>query len=59
MDFFTTQESKSFINDLMDIDNFLDKAIQWIEFELKPNQVFNEDKLEKWALDNGFEKKGK
>ncbi len=34
----------------------LDEAIDWIANELSPDDVFPDDKLEKWAESNGYTK---
>jgi hypothetical protein len=34
----------------------LDKAIFWMENNLNPGDVFSEEKLIEWAIDNGYKK---
>jgi len=34
----------------------LDEAIDWIANELNPDDVFTDDKLERWAESNGYSK---
>jgi len=34
----------------------LDTAVEWINSNMEPDEVFTEDKLEAWALNNGFQK---
>lgn len=33
----------------------LDQAIEWIQEHMKPEEVFMDDKLETWAINNGWE----
>lgn len=35
---------------------FLDKIVEWIASNVNPEDVFDSNELEEWALDNGFEK---
>jgi hypothetical protein len=34
---------------------FLEEIIEWVASNLNPEDVFDHDALEEWALDNGFE----
>lgn len=36
----------------------LDRVLNWISRNLKPEQVFDVEKLENWADENGFIRKG-
>jgi hypothetical protein len=40
----------------VDIDNF--NLIEAVKYLYGPDDIFPEDELEKWAKDNGWEKKG-
>lgn len=35
-------------------ENLLEVAVDWISNSLEPDDVFSQEKLEQWALDNGF-----
>jgi hypothetical protein len=35
-------------------DSILHSAINWIKDNLNPDDVFEDDKLEEWAKENGF-----
>ncbi len=50
----TSRQNEQFVASLLP--NYpLDEAIDWIEANLEPTDVFSEEKLRAWALDNGFE----
>ena len=36
----------------------LDEAIDWISNNMKPEDVFTEDRLEQWAKDSNYTKEG-
>jgi hypothetical protein len=53
----SSREDAAFLNDLLNIpDNFLEQAAEWINHNLEPEDVFDTDKLETWAENNGFVK---
>ena len=33
---------------------FLDEIIEWVKNNLTPEEIYDKDVLEEWALDNGF-----
>lgn len=39
---------------LPDDSDLLDKAIEWIQKNISPEDVFDEKDLKNWALENGF-----
>jgi hypothetical protein len=47
-------ENKTFTDAMIDRDNLLDKAIEWIRSNLEPEDVFDDPTLEAWARDRGF-----
>jgi len=53
----TKTQDRDFINTTLS--NLLEDSIRWINKNLKPQNVFDEDDLKQWAEDNGFEKKGR
>lgn len=52
----TSKESRDFAEYVMPSDA-LDLAIEWIQKNMSPEDIFSEDKLEAWADENGFEVK--
>ena len=48
------RENKEFKDDIFG--NILDDAINWIQSNLQPEDVFDEEKLKDWAEDNGYVK---
>ena len=50
----TVQEDRSFIAAVIS-DRLLEESIEWIANNLKPSEVFSEEQLCEWAIDNGFE----
>jgi len=46
--------NRYFVEYMLDIDGFLDTAVEWIRDYLQPEDVFNQDTLADWAEDNGF-----
>ena len=49
----TTRQNDNFTQDLLRSDP-LDTAIEWIKTNLVPGDVFGEEDLRGWALNNGF-----
>lgn len=49
----TRIQDKEFRDSVIAI-TLLDEAIEWINDNLTPDEVFDEDKLRQWALDSGF-----
>ena len=47
-------QNRSFSNTILPMDDLLDMAINWIKINLSPDDVFNDDVLKEWAIDNGF-----
>ena len=45
-------ERKGFAEEVFD--NTLDPAIDWIKYNLYPEDVFHEDSLRVWAEENGY-----
>lgn len=37
-------------------ENLLDRAVEYIRDNLHPNEVYDEDDLKEWAIENGFVK---
>jgi len=48
----TSYQNREFLEDLFS--NLLDETLEWIQNKLSPEDVFDKDKLEEWARDNGF-----
>jgi len=42
--------------DLIMPETALEHCIDWIQENLEPDEVFSEEELAKWALDNGYTK---
>ncbi len=52
----STRDNARFLGELI-VSYPLDVAIEWIERNLNPEDVFDESRLEDWAKENGFEEK--
>jgi hypothetical protein len=52
----STNEDRKFLEFLADTfnQNLLEDVAQWLGGNLTPEQVFDKERLEQWALDNGF-----
>lgn len=50
----TYNENKQFAESVIDTDNLLDNAIDFIKSNLAPDDVFDKAALENWAEDNGY-----
>lgn len=49
----TAREDERFAQEVIgNYYDFLDKAINWIRFNLKPETVFTEEQLSEWAKNN-------
>ena len=55
----SSSQDRNFLNDVIGV-GLLETAIDWIKDNLNPEEVFDDDVLEKWAedwaLDNNYEK---
>jgi hypothetical protein len=51
----TSQQNRQFAESILPTWP-LDEAIEWINSNMEPGDVFTEDKLEEWAENNGFTK---
>lgn len=49
----TGKQDRDFINEMMASD-LLERAIEWIQRNLNPEEVFKDHDLRTWARDNGF-----
>lgn len=49
----TSRQDASFAEHLFGDTEWLEKAIDWINANLDPSDVFHEDKLKQWAENNG------
>lgn len=49
----TYDEYRRFVADIFHPE-LLDTAINWIQNNLNPHEVYRKEDLEEWALDNGF-----
>ena len=49
----TTKENDNFRDEIFSR-YALDDAIDWINSNLEPEEVFNEKQLENWAIENGY-----
>ena len=47
------KQDEDFVHEMIPY-NMLEMAIGWIAYNLNPEDVFKEEDLEKWALENGF-----
>lgn len=50
-------DNKNFVDSVLG-SNVLEDAVEWIKNNLSPEEVFSEDDLIQWALENGFTKEG-
>tara|TARA_R110000824_G_scaffold526_1_gene3308 strand:+ start:1088 stop:1261 length:174 start_codon:yes stop_codon:yes gene_type:complete len=50
----THTQDKEFINSVIG-SSLLEEAIQWIQSNMGPEDVFSEDDLADWAESNGYE----
>ena len=48
------KENKEFISAVLDQDDVLNDAIDWISVNFKPDAIFLQCELEQWAKDNGY-----
>jgi hypothetical protein len=49
------KEDDRFFEDVIGLkSNLLETAAEWIADNLEPGDVYSEEKLEEWALENGF-----
>lgn len=56
---FTSDQNDTFIKEAINLPRYpLDEAVQWIQDNLEPEQVFTGDQLGMWAEVNGFERAG-
>lgn len=51
----TASQDSQFIKDVIDR-TLLESSIDWINSNLDPDNVFDEEKLESWAENNGYVK---
>lgn len=51
---FNVTDSRDFARALLDTDDFLDLAVDWIRDNLGPENVFDPVDLGDWAFDSGF-----
>jgi hypothetical protein len=51
----TSKQNSSFVDTVM-VNAPLDEAVEWINNNLDPKDVFDEAKLEAWAENNGYKK---
>ena len=47
-------QNRNFSSTVLPMDDLLDMAIDWIKSNLTPDDVFDDDVLKEWAIDNGF-----
>lgn len=56
----TKKEAESFASEMEDqvklTNSALDQAIEWIKYNLTPEDVFSTKDLEAWAESNGYKK---
>ncbi len=50
----TSHRHETDFRDALISSNLLEEAIEWIAKNLSPEDVFGEDKLDRWAGDNGY-----
>ena len=51
----TSRQDREFAAELMpDGNDWLGKAIDWIKINMNPEDVFDKDTLNDWAVDNGW-----
>jgi hypothetical protein len=51
----TTREDEDFVS-AMDLKHLLERAAEYIAGNFDPEDIYPEEKLREWALDNGFVK---
>lgn len=49
---YNQREESDFITNVLNFD--LDDVIEWVQKNSNPEDVFDKEDLEQWALDNGF-----
>lgn len=53
----TPRQCEIFLHEMLgDQDDLLDRAIEWIKYSLNPEDVFDQDDLERWAESEGYKK---
>lgn len=55
----TYKDNTNFTDSIINRSGLLDEAIDWIVCNMRPEEVYDEDQLEEWAKDNGYEKPNK
>ena len=50
----SVNENRKFADFIIDNDNLLDEAVEWISQNLSPEEVFGIGALEVWAEVNGY-----
>jgi hypothetical protein len=50
----TYLQSRNFMENLFS--GSLEKSIEWIQNNMEPEEVFNQNQLEDWAKENGYVK---
>lgn len=53
---FNVSDNRYFSDSIIDRECLLDGAIDWINTNLTPDDVFDSSTLDDWALTNGYEK---
>lgn len=48
----TSQENRDFVESIFGAEYVLDQVIDWININLKPEDVFDDNKLQEWADSN-------
>lgn len=51
----TVKQDNDFIKYVIP-ESFLEEAISWIAYNMNPEEVFSENDLEHWAINNGYNK---
>lgn len=54
---FDSRKEKDFIESVV-CSSLLEEAVEWIQYYLSPEEVFDKSDLEEWAENNGFVKEG-
>lgn len=52
---FNSHANQQFIKELVG-DDLLDRAVEYIKDNIRPEDIFSEEELGEWAEDNGFVK---
>lgn len=52
----SSSENQKFVKGIIDADNLLDNAIDWIQCNMPVEDVFPEEVLAEWAEENGYVK---